>query len=255
VCSQEELVGVMLGYSRERTVLYRIIVRRSSIPVVEDQKASSERRRVGAGGRRLDASRDAAILRAALEGLAEHGYDRLTMDDIAARAHAGKGALYRRWSSKAALVADAVVAWREALGPVTVPDTGSLRGDFEAGIASLPDFDTVARGQFAVIMGLVTAASRDPELQATLSDAILERPRRALREALQRAVVRGEISPDRNLDLVPDVVIGLNTIQMMVGKFPDRVFIRRVFEEILYPLVTAPVEPRPERRQQARSDS
>ena len=41
----------------------------------------------------------------------------LTMDEIAARAHAGKGALYRRWPSKAALVADAVLAWREKLGP------------------------------------------------------------------------------------------------------------------------------------------
>ena len=216
---------------------------------------SAERRRVGAGGRKLDTSKDALILRAALEGLAEHGYDRLTMDDIATRAHAGKGALYRRWSSKAALVVDAVVAWRDELGPVTVPDTGSLRGDVETVIASLPDFDDAARRQFAVIMGLVTAASRDPELQAALSDNVLERPRRAVREMLQRAVERGEISPDRNLDLVPDVVIGLNMIRMLLGEFPDRAHMRRVFDEIVYPLVTAPVDPRPARRQHDCSDS
>ena len=65
-----------------------------------------------ARGRPPDPNREAAILRAALEGLAEYGYDRLTMDEIAARARAGKGALYRRWSSKAALVVDAVIAWR-----------------------------------------------------------------------------------------------------------------------------------------------
>jgi AcrR family transcriptional regulator len=88
----------------------------------------------------LDSSRQAAIMEAALEGLAERGYDLLTMDEIAARAHAGKGALYRRWPSKAALVADAVLTWRDRLGPVTVPDTGSLRGDIEALLEVLPDF-------------------------------------------------------------------------------------------------------------------
>ena len=77
-------------------------------------------------GRPLDASRDAAIMQAALEGLAELGYDRLTMDEIAAHAHAGKGALYRRWPSKATLVVDALVAWREQFAPVSVPDTRSL---------------------------------------------------------------------------------------------------------------------------------
>ena len=64
-------------------------------------------------------------MRAALEGLAEVGYDRLSMDAIAARAHAGKGALYRRWPSKAALVVDAINAWREARGPLSIPDTES----------------------------------------------------------------------------------------------------------------------------------
>src|SRR5450755_1432516 len=78
-------------------------------------------RRVGAGPRRLDPARDAAILRAALEGLAELGYDRLSMDDIAARAHVGKAAIYRRWPSKAAVVVGAVAWWREQMGTVAVP--------------------------------------------------------------------------------------------------------------------------------------
>ena len=82
-------------------------------------------------GRQLDPSRAAAIMAAALEGLAEVGYDRLSMGEIAARAHAGKDALYRRWPSKAALVVDAVAAWRQRFAPLTIPDTGSLRGDLE----------------------------------------------------------------------------------------------------------------------------
>jgi AcrR family transcriptional regulator len=201
-------------------------------PNVEDA-----RRVVGGGGRRLDTSRDSAILRAALEALAECGYDRLTMDDVAARAHAGKGALYRRWPSKAALVVDAVVAWRQEFAPLSIPDTGSLRGDVEAVIANVPTTDV---GQVALIVGLATAASRDPELRAALSEHVLERPRRAVREMLDRAVERGEIPRDRVLDLVPDVIIGLNALRVLTGADADRAFFRRVFDEVVYPLVTGP---------------
>ena len=64
---------------------------------------------------RLDRSRDPAILDAALAALAENGYDDTNMNDIAARASVGKAAIYRRWSSKAALIADALVYWRPDL--------------------------------------------------------------------------------------------------------------------------------------------
>lgn len=198
-------------------------------------------RRIGAGGRRLDPSRDAAIRRAALEGLAELGYDRLSMDEIAARAHAGKGALYRRWHSKAALIVDAVVAWREQLAPLAIPDTGSLAGDFVALTAAIPDFDEAAKRQMAVFVGLATAASRDPELKAALANNVLDRPRRVFSEVLGRAVARGEIPPGRRLELIPDIVVGLNFVRLLLGEFPDRDYIRRVLDTVIYPLVTAPV--------------
>ena len=196
-------------------------------------------RRIGGGGRRLDPSRDRAIVQAALEGLADLGYDRLSMDDIAARAHAGKGALYRRWPSKAALVADAVVAWRDSRAPIEIPDSGSLAGDFEAAIAAVPDFDAVARQQMAAFVGLVTAAGRDPELRRALSEGLLARPRRIIGEVLQRAVTRGEINPEIDLQLVPDILIGLNLMRLLQGETPDREHVRRVLQTIIYPLVTA----------------
>lgn len=54
------------------------------------------------------------------------------MNDIAARAGVGKAAIYRRWSSKAALMTDALVYWRPDLIDDDAPDTGSLAGDFDA---------------------------------------------------------------------------------------------------------------------------
>src|SRR6185312_15768905 len=82
-------------------------------------------------GGRLDRSRDPAILNAALAALTENGYDATNMDDVAARAGVGKAAIYRRWSSKAALITDTVVYWRPDLLDDEAPDTGSLEGDFD----------------------------------------------------------------------------------------------------------------------------
>lgn len=189
-------------------------------------------------GRPRDPSLDQAILRAALDGLADLGYDRLSMDEIASRAHTGKGALYRRWPSKAAVVVAAMIAWREQTVPLTTPDTGTLKGDVEAIIAAIPDFNQAARQQMAVLIGLASAASRDSELRTALADNLLARPRRLLRDVLDRAVLRGEIAADCDLELLPDIVISLNILQIMLGETPDRKHASRVLNTIIYPLVT-----------------
>jgi AcrR family transcriptional regulator len=198
-------------------------------------------RRVGAGPRRLDPARDAAILRAALEGLAELGYDRLSMDDIAARAHVGKAAIYRRWPSKAAVVVGAVAWWREQMGTVAVPDTGSLLGDVEAMIASVPDFDDRDRSMIGVVLGVATASMHDPALADALQEHVLARPRQVLAAVFDRAVARGEIPAGRDLTLVPDILLGMNALRLVTGQSIDRAYVRRVFDDILFPLVTAPV--------------
>lgn len=198
------------------------------------------RRRVGAGPRRLDPSRDAAILRAAFEGVAEHGYDRLTMDDIATRAGVGKAAIYRRWRSKAAVVVSAIGWWREQVGAAAVPDTGSLRGDVDAAVALVPELTEHDQGAMGVVLGVATAATSDPALAAALHEFVLERARMVM-VILGRAVDRGEIPRGRSLALVPDVLFGLNALRMMTGQPIDRAYIRQVFDDVILPLVTLPV--------------
>lgn len=198
------------------------------------------RRRVGSGPRRLDPSRDAAIMRAALEGVAEHGYDRLTMDDIAARAGVGKGAIYRRWPSKAAVVISAIGWWREQAGAISVPDTGSLRGDIDAAVAMVPEFTEHDRSMMSLILGVATAATRDQALAAALHEHVLERAR-AVMVIFGRAADRGEIPRGRDLALVPDVLFGLNALRLATGQPIDRAYIRQVFDDVILPLVTAPL--------------
>jgi hypothetical protein len=55
---------------------------------------------------------------------------------------------------------------------------------------------------------------------------------------LDRAVARGEIAADRDLELVPDIVIGLNILRIMLGETPNREHVSRVLNTIIYPLVT-----------------
>jgi AcrR family transcriptional regulator len=197
-------------------------------------------RRARADPARLDPQLDAAILRAALEGFAEHGYDRVSMDEIAARAHVGKAAIYRRWPSKAAVGAAAIAWWRGQWGLVEIPDTGSLRGDVEALIAMIPHFDDADLSMFGVILGVATAASRDAALAAALDEHVLAWPRQVLGAVFDAAIARGEIPPGRDLSLVPDAIFGLSVLQAIRRKPGDRAFYRRVFEDIVLPLATAP---------------
>src|SRR3954451_6638713 len=79
---------------------------------------------------RVEGEREDEILDATVRLLMDVGYDRLTMDAVAAAARASKATLYRRWETKASLVLEAVLAQK---GPADdLPDTGSLRGDLIA---------------------------------------------------------------------------------------------------------------------------
>jgi AcrR family transcriptional regulator len=215
----------------------------SADSVRRDQATQATRRQPRRNPGRFDRSLDAAILEAALDGLGELGYDRMSMDDIASRARVGKAAIYRRWPSKAAVVADAIAHWRRGLGPVEPPNTGSLRGDIEALVASVPDYDEAALSTIKVLVGAATAAMHQPVLAAALDELALSTPRQIVNVVLDQAVARGEIPSGRDLGLIPDAIVGLNVLRVMTGRPIDRVAVRRALEQLLLPLTTAePVE-------------
>jgi AcrR family transcriptional regulator len=206
---------------------------------IEGGQAGRTSRRARTPGR-LDRSLDAAILDATLAGVAEVGYDRLSMDDVASRAGVGKAAIYRRWPSKAVVVADAIAHWRRRLGPVKPPNTGSLRGDIDALVAATPDLNDADSHMIRVVVGVATAAMHNPVLSAALDDLVLSTPRQVIRAVLDHAVARGEIPAGRDLSLIPDVSLGLNVLRVITGRPIDRVYVRRVLEDVILPLAGAP---------------
>ncbi len=194
-------------------------------------------------GRRLDATRDVALRRAALELLAEQGYDCMTIDALAARAHASKVTIYRRWAGKAELVVDALSSLK---GVPDVPDTGSLRGDLEAMVRQATSRDSQFDAQ--LMAGLVTALARDDELRQVFRERLVDPRMGTLRQVFERAAARGEIPSDRNLDLLVRVFPALAVQHLLIfGETVDREFAARVIDDVLMPLATAPsAEPRAE---------
>jgi AcrR family transcriptional regulator len=188
------------------------------------------------GGRPLDAGRDAALRSAALELLAEIGYDRMTIDAVAARAKAGKATVYRRWPSKADLVIDAFV--NEALGAADLPDTGSLRGDALALARRLWDDDApVPRAR--VMVGLISALLAHPELRETLA-TISRPPQSVVEELYRRAVSRGEIPEPEDLDLIGLVIPSMCIFRLVTtGEPPTPEFLEKVIDTVLLPSLRA----------------
>ncbi|KAA0105616.1 TetR/AcrR family transcriptional regulator [Mycolicibacterium sp. P1-5] len=191
---------------------------------------------------RLDRSLDAAILDATLAGVADVGYERLSMDALASRAGVGKAAIYRRWPSKAVVVADAIAHWRRRLGPVEPPNTGSLRGDIDALVAATPELNDADLQMIRVVVGVATAAMGNPVLASALDDLVLATPRQVIRAVLDQAVARGEIPSGRDLSMVPDVALGLNVVRVITGRPIDRVYVRRVLEDVILPLAGVPAQ-------------
>ncbi|WBQ06218.1 TetR/AcrR family transcriptional regulator [Kribbella sp. CA-293567] len=182
---------------------------------------------------RVEGGREEEILDATVEVLAELGYDRLTMDAVATAAKASKATLYRRWSTKAELVVDAISRAKGCPVPVG-SDTGSLRGDLIA--ISCGEGGFTAEMPMSVMAGLLTALHRDEELKTAFQAQFLA-PRIAVTtEIYQRAVDRGEIAADVDVALLSMTLPALVIHNAFVlGVEPTDDLVLRVIDHVILP--------------------
>jgi AcrR family transcriptional regulator len=183
-------------------------------------------------------AREKAILAAVIRLLGELGYEGMTMDAVAARAHASKTTIYKRWPGKAELVRAAVDDY--AAGRLTAAaDTGSLRGDLMAVMDAMaghltPEF-------LAMTSGLVHAMRADSELAATL------RPRLGVGHAvavpvISRAAHRGELPAGADAELagLAHEVIEAHVLRRVAdGGALSQEFARHVVDDLVIPVLTA----------------
>jgi AcrR family transcriptional regulator len=173
--------------------------------------------------------------------LAEVGYDRLTMDAVAARARAGKTTIYRRWQGKAELVVDALNSLK---GGPDIPDTGSLRQDLHALARSMTGAESKFGAQ--VTIGMVNALARDAQLRRVFQEKFIAPRMAGFRTVFERAVARGDMPDGHDLDLLARLFPALGLQQLMTsGELPDTRLACQIMDEAVYPLATARVPPRP----------
>jgi AcrR family transcriptional regulator len=188
-------------------------------------------------GRRRDPAKDQKILDAAVEVLAETGFDGMTIDMVASRAGAGKATVYRRWASKNELVLDAVACMKKGdLDTLQIPDTGSLRGDLVAMIR--PPSINDAERKLKVMAGLASMLSSAPELADAANEAIVEPRARINRMLLNRAIERGEISSDVDIQLISLISPSMVAYRTLIMRKPvDREFLITLIDGVVLPAV------------------
>jgi AcrR family transcriptional regulator len=186
--------------------------------------------------RRRGAALEKALLDAAWEELVENGYAGFTIDGVADRAHTGRQVLYRRWPAKRDL-AVAAVSHYQSHNPVTVPDTGSLRGDL---IAYLTEALTKRAEMAALLMlNISRFFTEGAGTPLQLRNEILGGGRgHAVDVIFDRAVARGEADPARLTPRVRALPFDVLRGQMMMtmGAVPAEEIVGLV-DEILLPLI------------------
>ncbi len=180
------------------------------------------------------AARRQAILDAALGLLMEVGYDRLSMDALAERAHAGKATIYRHWSGKAEVVVEAVRCRKcdDFAAPV---DTGSLRGDL---LASLNHSrETFSEEDSALLIGMVSAMHHDQELADLMRRQLFEAKQGLYDEIVSRAVQRGEAVSLGASTVANEVSSALFFNRVAMGGEVDEAFVLHLVDDVILPLL------------------
>ncbi|MFV9671436.1 TetR/AcrR family transcriptional regulator [Pantoea sp. KXB25] len=188
-----------------------------------------------ARGRKRDPALDAAILDAAIEVVAEVGYERMTMDMVALRAKTGKAAAYRRWKSKANLIIDAVAHLKRMQVDLdALPDTGTLRGDL-LGLFK-PSSMQEGERKMRIMAGLASVLSQHPELAEAGNAAIVEPWASANLRLMERAVNRGEVQAGADINTASQVMPSMAAYRALIQRKPFELqFLTSVIDGVLLP--------------------
>jgi AcrR family transcriptional regulator len=154
--------------------------------------------------RRSERSRQ-AVLDAAIRLCRDRGYERTTIEAIAAEAGVGKQTIYRWWPSKGAVIMDALT--EESAASADFPDTGNVRADLRRQMTSVVEL--LAGTDFGPLYrGVIAALQSDPELAATVRERIVEPRVTACVERLRRAQRSGELRRGIDLESVVELLYG-----------------------------------------------
>lgn len=183
-------------------------------------------------GRPRDPALDTAILIAAMELFVAHGIAGMSIEQVAKRAGVGKPTIYRRWSTKEGLVADAIallvgadIHWPTREEIDATPPHELVRRNLAA--AARTAADPAFRALVAQVYG---SAVTHPLLMKTYWTHYIV-PRRTLTfELLKRAQADGSVAPDADLDVLVDMLAGAVTYRVLQPNPPTMRQMKRYLE-------------------------
>jgi AcrR family transcriptional regulator len=171
------------------------------------------------------------ILDAVLALLAKEGYGAVTIEGVARHAGVGKQTIYRWWRSRAELVLEAFA--NHAANKIPVPNTGSLKRDLEIFLNAT--FVRLTETSGPIARGLIADAALDPEFNEVMRTVFVAKRRKAMRDILERAVRRGELSKRTELELMIDVLFGPMWYRLLNLHGPlDAAFAKKLVKSVLH---------------------
>ncbi|HKG17916.1 MAG TPA: TetR/AcrR family transcriptional regulator [Solirubrobacteraceae bacterium] len=178
---------------------------------------------------RVERSRT-AVLDAAAGLLLEGGVPALTVEAVVERSGVARSTIYRHWATRRDLL---VAAFERLMPPVADPDVEGPLGErlqtlLEAQVRNL------RRATWAAaIPTMLEATSRDPEL-AGVRERLREQHRGPVRRTLERAIERGELPADTDIDEAVSQLAGPIMFRQLISGEPiDAEFGRRVVQLFL----------------------
>lgn len=181
-----------------------------------------------------------SALVAAGELLDRGGLAAATVDAISARSGVSKATIYKHWPNRTALAAEAF--GRRMVDAVPLPDTGSARGDLSEQVRRVSAFYASADG--SVFAQLLAATATDPDAAPYFREYFLHARRRAIATLWQRALDRGEVRPDVDVEVAQDVLFGPLIFRLLTGHAPlTREEADRIADAALAGLLATPAEP------------
>jgi AcrR family transcriptional regulator len=181
-------------------------------------------------GRPRSTASHQAMLKATLELLSEDGFEAMSIEAIASRAGVGKTTIYRRYSSKDELVADAIESIREE---VLIPDTGNLWSDMDTLIENAAQITLTPLGRQTVAM-IISSASGNSGFAQIYWEKYLYPRRQSFAIVIERAKARNEVPIDLDAGLVFDV---MSSIMLYALIFPPveswKAYVRRALSLFL----------------------
>ena len=195
--------------------------------------------RRGGAGRGLPGvsltSREQELLTVTLQVLSETGYDKLTVDQVVARAHASKTTVYRRWPTKAELVR-AASRTAPAASSASLPTPAPCGGTWPA-LAEM--IASVADEYGRVIAGILSAGERSPRLRELLAKDLYYQRRDQVQGVLHRAATRGEIAQQAISDDLWDVLPAYILFRTLLDERPvPPTTLHALIDDVLLPSLT-----------------